>query len=75
MLPMVHLVRSVSYGDGQDGQDGQHYFASRTTPDARNARTHSDEQVAQVAASIAEFSFTNPILLGGGGVIIAADAR
>ena len=30
-------------------------------PYARNARTHSDEQVAQIAASIAEFGFTNPI--------------
>lgn len=33
-------------------------------PYARNARTHSDEQVAQIAASIAEFGFTNPILAG-----------
>ena len=29
-------------------------------PYARNARTHSDGQVAQIAASIAEFGFTNP---------------
>lgn len=34
-------------------------------PYARNARTHSDEQVAQIAASIAEFGFTNPILTDG----------
>jgi hypothetical protein len=32
-------------------------------PYARNARTHSDEQVAQIAGSIREFGFTNPLLL------------
>ncbi len=40
-----------------------------------NARTHSDEQVAQVAASIVEFGWTNPILVGADGVIIAGHAR
>jgi DNA modification methylase len=44
-------------------------------PYARNARTHSDEQVAQVAASIVEFGWTSPILVGGDGVIIAGHAR
>src|ERR1039458_4499892 len=47
----------------------------RLIPYARNARTHSDEQVAQVAASIIEFGWTNPILVGGDGVIIAGHAR
>ncbi len=47
----------------------------RLIPYARNARTHSDEQVAQVAASIAEFGFVNPILVGSDGVIIAGHAR
>ena len=31
-------------------------------PYARNARTHSDQQVAQIATSIREFGFTNPVL-------------
>jgi DNA modification methylase len=44
-------------------------------PYARNARTHSDEQVAQVAASIVEFGWTNPILVGADGIIIAGHAR
>ncbi|WP_175851863.1 site-specific DNA-methyltransferase [Burkholderia cepacia] len=44
-------------------------------PYARNARTHSDEQVAQIAASIAEFGFTNPILAGSDGVIVAGHGR
>ena len=33
----------------------------RLVPYARNPRTHSDEQVVQIAASIAEFGFTSPI--------------
>ncbi len=33
-------------------------------PYARNSRTHSDEQVAQIAASIKEFGWTNPVLSG-----------
>ena len=37
---------------------------AKLLPYARNARTHSDDQVAQIAASIAEFGFTNPILAG-----------
>lgn len=44
-------------------------------PYARNARTHSDEQVAQIAASIVEFGFTNPILAGRDGIVIAGHGR
>ena len=44
-------------------------------PYARNARTHSDEQVMQIAASIAEFGFVNPVLVGPDNVIIAGHAR
>jgi DNA modification methylase len=44
-------------------------------PDIRNARTHSGEQVAQVEASIVEFGWTNPILVGADNVIIAGHAR
>jgi DNA modification methylase len=47
----------------------------RLIPFARNSRTHTEEQVAQVAASIAEFGFVNPILVGPDGVIIAGHAR
>ena len=47
----------------------------RLIPYARNARTHSDEQVAQIAASIAEFGWTNPILAGSDGILIAGHAR
>jgi len=44
-------------------------------PYTGNARTHSDAQIAQIAASIAEFGFTNPILAGGDNVIIAGHGR
>jgi DNA modification methylase len=47
----------------------------RLVPFARNPRTHSDEQIAQIAASIIEFGWTNPILVGSDGVIIAGHAR
>lgn len=45
----------------------------RLVPYARNSRTHSDEQIAQIAASIREFGFTNPVLIDGDGGIIAAE--
>jgi ParB-like chromosome segregation protein Spo0J len=44
-------------------------------PYINNSRTHSDEQVAQVAASIKEFGFTNPILIDEQGGIIAGHGR
>jgi len=44
-------------------------------PYARNSRTHSDAQVAQIASSIKEFGFTNPVLIDGGGGIIAGHGR
>ncbi|MCC6617695.1 MAG: site-specific DNA-methyltransferase [Chloroflexi bacterium] len=48
---------------------------AKLVPYARNARTHSETQVAQIAASIAEFGFTNPILAGSDGVIVAGHGR
>jgi ParB-like chromosome segregation protein Spo0J len=44
-------------------------------PYARNSRTHSDEQVAQIMASIREFGFCNPVLIDGEGTIIAGHGR
>lgn len=48
---------------------------SELIPYARNSRTHSDEQVAQIAASIREFGFTNPVLIDARGGIIAGHGR
>src|SRR6266403_2212502 len=47
----------------------------RLVPFARNPRTHSDAQVAQIAASIAEFGFNNPILVDTKNGIIAGHGR
>lgn len=44
-------------------------------PFANNARTHSDEQVAEIAASIKEFGFTNPVLTDGKNGVIAGHGR
>lgn len=44
-------------------------------PYARNARTHSDEQVAQIAASVREFGWTNPVLVDEADGIIAGHGR
>lgn len=44
-------------------------------PYAKNSRTHSDAQVAQIAASIKEFGWTNPILVDGDNGIIAGHGR
>jgi hypothetical protein len=44
-------------------------------PYARNARTHSDAQVAQIAASIRAFGWTNPILVDGQNGVVAGHGR
>jgi hypothetical protein len=48
---------------------------AKLIPHARNARTHSDEQVAQIAASIREWGWTIPILVDEAGGIIAGHGR
>jgi len=47
----------------------------RLSPSDANPRTHLPEQVAQIAASIREFGFVNPILVAGDGETIAGEAR
>lgn len=53
----------------------EHRKVADLIPFARNSRTHSEEQVAQIAASIREFGFTNPILTDGECGIIAGHGR
>lgn len=52
-----------------------HWPLERLKPYATNARTHSEAQIAKIAASIVEFGFTNPILVGSDGVIVAGHGR
>ena len=51
------------------------WLLDRLIPFARNPRTHSDAQIAQIAASIAEFGFNNPILVDTKAGIIAGHGR
>jgi ParB-like chromosome segregation protein Spo0J len=44
-------------------------------PYARNSRTHSEEQITQIAASIKEFGFLNPVIIDGENGIIAGHGR
>jgi len=53
----------------------EHWPLDRLIPYARNARTHDDDQVAQIAASIVEFGWTNPILVDSGGSVVAGHGR
>lgn len=48
---------------------------SDIVPYSRNAREHSQEQIAQIVRSIAEFGFTSPVLLDENGVLIAGHGR
>lgn len=55
----------------------QYYLAdiNEIVPYVRNARTHSDEQIAQVAASIKEFGFLAPIIISGDNTILCGHGR
>ena len=48
---------------------------ARLKPYEGNARTHSDKQIAQIAASIKKFGFVNPVLLSSDGTVIAGHGR
>lgn len=49
--------------------------SSKLIPYARNSRSHSEAQVAQIAGSIREFGFTNPVMIDAENVIIAGHGR
>ena len=53
----------------------EHRSVASLIPYANNARTHCDEQVAQIARSIEEFGFVNPVLVGSDDVIVAGHGR
>ena len=53
----------------------ERWAVSRLVPYARNARTHSDAQVAQIAASIREWGWTTPVLVDEAGGLIAGHGR
>ena len=53
----------------------EHWPIDRLVPSPRNARTHSDAQVAEIAGSIRAFGFSNPILVGDDNDVIAGHGR
>jgi DNA modification methylase len=53
----------------------QRFAVDKLIPYARNARTHSPAQIAQIAASIREWGFTVPVLIDEAGMIIAGHGR
>jgi ParB-like chromosome segregation protein Spo0J len=53
----------------------ERWSIDKLTPYARNSRTHSDEQIAQLASSIKEWGWTTPILVDENGSIIAGHGR
>jgi len=53
----------------------EHIATGDLIPYARNSRTHSTEQVAQIAASMREFGFTNPVLIDANNTLIAGHGR
>src|SRR6186997_3307627 len=53
----------------------EHWPLERLVPSPRNARTHSDAQVAEIAGSIRAFGFASPILVGDDGDVIAGHGR
>ena len=54
---------------------GQYWPVDRLIPSPRNARTHNAGQIAEIAGSIRVFGFTNPILVGESGDVIAGHGR
>jgi hypothetical protein len=53
----------------------EHLPLARLIPYARNARTHDDDQVAKIAASIVDFGWLNPVLIDDAGNVIAGHGR
>src|SRR5947199_10071337 len=53
----------------------ERWAVQRLLPCVTNPRTHSPEQIAQLAAAIQEWGWTNPILVGAQGDVIAGHAR
>src|SRR5712671_5911311 len=74
--PSETLVTAKSAGKAPWPADHvERWPIERLMPYARNARTHSDAQVSQIAASIREWGWTNPVLVAEDGTIIAGHGR
>ena len=73
---MTTATSETAHDGGPAGRASLEYWAiDRLIPSPRNARTHSPAQVAEIAGSIRTFGFTNPILVGSDGDVIAGHGR
>jgi hypothetical protein len=77
-----HLLRARASAHDAPAREGawpadqvERWPLAKLIPYARNARTHSDEQVAQIAASIREWDWTVPVLVDEQGTLIAGHGR
>lgn len=66
---------SEKMGLGEHAADIEQIATADLIPYARNARTHSEQQVSQIAGSIQEFGFCNPVLIDAENGIIAGHGR
>src|SRR4051812_18522789 len=74
--PQKSLAGGKSTGkSGWPADRVERWPIGRLIPYARNARTHDEQQVAQIASSIREWGWTNPVLVGEDGTIIAGHGR
>jgi ParB-like chromosome segregation protein Spo0J len=69
------MGRKAPSPEAQAGPQIESIATADLIPYARNARTHSESQVAQIAGSIQEFGFTNPVLIDSTNGIIAGHGR
>src|SRR5258705_2910785 len=75
VIVMLPTEVSMNFRQYPLAQRIEHWPIEKLIPWARNPRTHSYEQVAQIAASIAEFGFLNPILVDTKAGILAGHGR
>src|SRR5579872_4282340 len=75
MSPTAKADGGVTPNNEQRTLQIEYWDLARLIPYARNARTHSDAQVAEIAGSIRAFGFTNPILVGDDGDVVAGHGR
>jgi DNA modification methylase len=74
-MPRKETNPRTTEGQPRQAQAVEQVAVEALIPYARNARTHDDAQVAQIAASIREFGFNNPVLIDAAGTIIAGHGR
>src|SRR5215208_2618823 len=71
----ARVIRSGGQMPEWPADNVERWPLDRLVPYARNARTHSDAQVAQIAGSIREWGWTTPVLVAEDGTIIAGHGR